>query len=165
MIGRQSGHRQTLVAGIGNIFLTDDGFGVEVVRRLASLPLPANVTIADFGIRGIHLAFEMLDGGYDRVLLVDALASGDAPGTLRLMEADDRDVPPGQADAHSMHPAAVLAYLRSLGETPPPVTVVGCQPACISEGMGLTAAVEAAVDVAVHAVLDIVCAGGPSSCA
>jgi hydrogenase maturation protease len=148
--------RRVLVAGIGNIFLGDDGFGVEVVRRLAALPAPEGVTIADFGIRGMHLAYEILDGGYDHVVLVDALSHGGPPGAVALLEADPADAAPAAPDSHDMHPAAVLAFLRSIGGTSPPVTIVGCQPASLDEGIGLSEAVAASIDDAVRAVRDLV---------
>jgi hydrogenase maturation protease len=154
--------RRTLVAGIGNIFLSDDGFGVEVVRRLAAVPVPAGVTIADFGIRGMHLAYEILDGAYDRVILVDALAHGGTPGSIELLEVDHDDpgIDAAAANGHDMHPAAVLAFLKSIGGAPPPITVVGCQPASLDEEMGLTDAVAASIDEAMQAVLELVQDGG-----
>jgi len=145
-----------LVAGIGNIFLGDDGFGVEVARRLGTMPVPDGVTVADFGIRGIHLAYEMLDG-YDRVVLVDALPHGGEPGAIALIEAEIDDIAGDAApDGHDMHPAAVLAYVKAIGGTPPPVTVVGCQPATVEEGIGLSEAVQGSIDDAVAAVLELV---------
>jgi hydrogenase maturation protease len=151
-------HRRVLVAGIGNIFLGDDGFGVEAVRRLAGIAVPEGVHVADFGIRGVHLAYEILDGCYDHVILVDAMSHGGEPGSIALLIADGGgDV---TLDAHDMHPAAVLAFLRSIGGTPPPVTVVGCQPACLDEGIGLSEAVAASIDEAVRAVLELVQDGG-----
>ena len=79
---------RVLVAGIGNVFLGDDGFGVEVVRRLAAVSLPDGVDVADYGIRGVHLAYDLLDGRYDTVVLVDALPLEEPPGTLAVLEAD-----------------------------------------------------------------------------
>jgi hydrogenase maturation protease len=153
--------RRTLVAGIGNIFLSDDGFGVEVVRRMAAVPVPAGVTIADFGIRGVHLAYEILDGAYDRVILVDALPHGGPPGSIALLEVDRDNVGGDTApDGHDMHPAAVVAFLRSIDGAPPPITVVGCQPACLDEEMGLTDAVAASIDEAIRAVLELLQDGG-----
>ena len=145
-----------LVAGIGNIFLGDDGFGVEVVRRLSTMAVPDGVKISDFGIRGIHLAYEMLNG-YDHVVLVDAMPHGGAPGAIALVEAET-DAMAGNAapDGHDMHPAAVLAYMKSIGGTPPPVTVVGCQPASVDEGIGLSEVVAASIDEAVDAVLELI---------
>jgi hydrogenase maturation protease len=145
--------RGVLVAGIGNIFLSDDGFGVEVANRLAAGPLPPGVRVADFGIRGVHLAYELLDG-YDGVVLVDAVPMGEPPGTVAVIEpeADGTPVPDDEApvvDAHSMGPEVVLATLARLGGSVPRVYVVGCQPASLDEDMGLSPPVAAAVDGAV----------------
>ena len=148
-----------LIAGIGNVFLGDDGFGVEVVRRLAQRELPPGVHVADFGIRGLHLAYELLDGGYDRVVLVDLTPRGGRPGTVYLIEPDPDDLGTSRtsvADAHAMTPDAVFALLRSLGGRPPHTLIVGCEPESVDEGMGLSPAVETAVDDAVELVLGVV---------
>jgi hydrogenase maturation protease len=143
---------RVLVAGIGNIFLSDDGFGVEVANRLAGLPVPEGVKVADFGIRGVHLAYELLDG-YDAVILVDALPTGDPPGTVCVFEPETDDDRPGVLDAHGLDPAAVLSMLSKLGGQVGRTLVVGCQPATLDEGIGLSEPVAAAVDEAVHAVM------------
>ncbi|MEU9104333.1 hydrogenase maturation protease [Streptomyces xanthophaeus] len=153
---------RTLVAGIGNVFLGDDGFGVETVRALSGHELPDDVEVVDFGVRGVHLAYQLLDG-YDTLVLVDAAARGGAPGTLYLIEPGETGAAgPGGAvlDGHHMSPDAVLALLGTLcagtGSTPPRRTlVVGCEPACVEEGIGLSAPVAAAVPEAVRAVLDL----------
>ena len=154
-----------LIVGIGNVFLGDDGFGVEVVRRLASQPLPAGVRVADFGIRGLHLAFELLDHPDDTTILVDATPRGGAPGTVYLIEPDlgqlaDLAGPgeggSGMTDAHSMTPDAVFALLRSLGGTPGRVLIVGCEPLSCEEEMGLSPPVELAVGEAVKLILEVV---------
>ncbi len=139
-----------LVAGVGNIFLGDDGFGPEVARLLAAEPLPAAVRVVDYGIRGTHLAFDLL-GGYDRLVLVDALAGG-PPGELVLLEVGPADLGEGDTDPHGMNPVAVLAALSRLGGTLPPPYVVGCRAASVAEGIGLTPPVAAAVPAAVSAV-------------
>jgi hydrogenase maturation protease len=151
-----------LVAGIGNIFLGDDGFGVEVVRRLAAKPLPPGVRVADFGIRGLHLAFELLEHPDDTMILVDVtpragLPGAGEPGTVYLIEPDLETLagPAGPADAHDMTPAAVFGLLRSLGGTPGRVLIVGCEPLSMEEEMGLSAPVESAVDEAVGMILDL----------
>ncbi|MEV8530511.1 hydrogenase maturation protease [Streptomyces sp. NPDC051211] len=152
----------TLVAGIGNVFLGDDGFGVEAVRSLSAHRLPPEVRVVDFGVRGVHLAYQLLDG-YDTLVLVDATARGGAPGTLYLIEADrPGSVAPGSAvlDGHHMSPDAVLALLDTLcagtGSTPPRRTLVlGCEPASTEEGIGLSAPVAAAVPQAVRMLLDL----------
>jgi hydrogenase maturation protease len=141
----------TLVAGVGNIFLSDDAFGVEVAARLATRSLPEHVTVRDFGIRGMHLAYELLEG-WERLILVDAMPRGGAPGTVYVLEPDD--VPPGgPPDAHSMHPMAVFGTLAAIGGTRPPTLIVGCEPASLEDGMGLSEPVERAVDEAVDVVL------------
>jgi len=151
---------RVLVAGVGNVFLGDDGFGVEVVRRMADDTLPAGVKVADFGIRGLHLAYELLEG-WDTAILVDASPRGGDPGTLYLIDVDPADRPPRLTteevveqgavfDAHGMAPVEVLAMLDTLGGTPPDrVLVLGCEPAVVDEQMGLSEPVDGAVDVAV----------------
>jgi hydrogenase maturation protease len=120
--------RRILVAGIGNVFLGDDGFGVAVAGRLAQAELPVGVVVEDYGIRGMDLAYALTD--YDVVILVDALPRGQAPGTLYLVEPEigDEEVEP---DAHGMSPVKVLAMARHLGGPMPQVLVVGCEPAAI----------------------------------
>lgn len=115
---RESG--KVLVAGIGNIFLGDDGFGVETVRALAGRQLPPHVEAVDIGVRGVHLAYQVLDG-YDTLILVDATARGERPGTLYVIEHDSADAgePHGVAlDGHRMTPDTVLALLGP--SAPPP---------------------------------------------
>ena len=150
-----------LVAGVGNIFLSDDGFGVEVVRQLTGRPYPDSVEIADYGIRGVHLAYRLLDG-YDVLVLIDAASRGHPPGTVTLVEVD-QDQLPGAAfaiasgasplvDAHGMDPATVLAHLAALGGRVASVLIVACEPEIIEEGIGLTATVQAAVPDAIALV-------------
>ena len=148
-----------LVAGIGNIFLQDDGFGVEVAKRLADSELPEGVKVTDFGIRGVHLAYEMLDGGYDTTILIDAAPRGEAPGTVYLIEPDLDNIDPQQSasmDAHSMDPQVVFATLKSLGGSPRRVLIVGCEPLVIDDGIGLSEPVGRAVEEAVRLVHSVV---------
>ncbi len=144
--------RRVLVAGVGNIFFGDDGFGVEVVRRLGAEGLPEGVKAVDFGIRGVHLAYELLED-YDAVILVDATPRGGPPGTLYLIEpsADGPDAP-GLIDAHGLDLASVLNLLGQLGGTRARVVVVGCEPATLEEGIGLSPPVAAAVPEAVRVI-------------
>ncbi len=132
-----------LVAGIGNVFFGDDGFGPEVARVLAQTPV-ADAKIEDFGIRGLHLAYELLNG-YERAILVDAVPRGDVPGTLYVIEPD-RNVAASTPDAHRMDIQNVFGYLRMLDGEPPPITIVGCEPESVEPGMGLSPAVAGAVD-------------------
>jgi hydrogenase maturation protease len=140
-----------LIAGIGNVFLGDDGFGVEVARRLSARSWPAGVTVMDVGIRALHLAFALLEPP-SLLLVADAVRRGAAPGTLYLIEpapAAVRPTAPGIADAHAMSVEAVFATLGALGGVPPRTLIVGCEPALLEERLGLSPAVEAAVDAAV----------------
>ncbi|MGW0710883.1 hydrogenase maturation protease [Streptomyces sp. NPDC002643] len=155
---------RTLVAGIGNVFLGDDGFGVETARRLATRELPAHIEVVDIGVRGVHLAYQLLDG-YDTVVLVDATARGGAPGTLYVIEHDLAGASPAPAapalDGHRMTPDTVLALLGTLcagtgGEPPRRVLVVGCEPALLDEGVGLSAPVSDAVPEAVRLIEELI---------
>lgn len=152
-----------LIAGIGNIFLGDDGFGVEVVRRLSNLKLPETVRVADFGIRGFDLAYALEDG-YETTILVDACPRGEAPGTLYVMAPDwkaldDPEAPPAVLEAHTMNPLSVLRMARAMNMEVKNVLLVGCEPETLGgeEGqMGLSAPVEAAVEEAVSLVESLI---------
>ncbi|MGH9544774.1 MAG: hydrogenase maturation protease [Terriglobales bacterium] len=152
-----------LVAGIGNIFLGDDAFGVEVVRRLAGLKLPESVRVSDFGIRGFDLAYALQDG-YENTILVDACPHGQAPGTLYviapdLKALDDPEAPQAVVEAHAMNPMNVLRMARAMNIEVKNVLLVGCEPETLGgeEGqMELSAPVEAAVDEAVKLVESLV---------
>ncbi|HEX3868435.1 MAG TPA: hydrogenase maturation protease, partial [Gemmatimonadaceae bacterium] len=126
--------RRILVAGIGNIFFADDAFGVAVARALEGRAWPAGVTISDFGIRGLDLAYALQDG-YDAAILIDAMSRGAAPGTIHVIEpALDAGGDAGPAlNAHGMDPVRVLMLARSLGRIPKIVIVVGCEPQDIGE--------------------------------
>ncbi len=152
-----TGGRQILVAGIGNVFRTDDGFGCEVVRRLAADSVPDGLRVVDYGIRGLHLAYDLLDP-WDGLVIVDALPGRGAVGSVAVVRVGPDDVRSGTSvDAHSMDPATVLASLAALGGALPPLTVVvGCQVAETGDGMGLTAPVAAAVDEAARTVRALV---------
>jgi hydrogenase maturation protease len=176
-----------LVAGVGNIFLSDDGFGVEVVSRLAGADLPAGVRVTDYGIRGMHLAYD-LASGYDSAILIDAVPRGEAPGTVYVIEPDlppaaetagpaaTEPSPDGEEagsglaaspffDAHGMQPDVVFSMLDQLsGQRPGRILVVGCEPATVEYGMGLSEPVASAVDEAVRVVLDLIAdQAGPGS--
>jgi hydrogenase maturation protease len=152
---------RTLIAGLGNIFEGDDGFGVAAVGALANANLPDGVEVRDFGIRGVHLAYQLLDG-YDLVVIIDAVARGGAPGTVYVIEhAADEEIPEPAGDspmldAHDLAPDAVLALVPLLGGTLGRVVVVGCEPASIAPDMGLSAEVARSVERAAHLVSEIV---------
>ncbi|MBL1082527.1 hydrogenase maturation protease [Streptomyces actinomycinicus] len=149
-----------LVAGIGNIFLGDDSFGPEVIRALEDRPLPTEVRVHDYGIRGFDLAYDLL-GGYATAVLVDAAPRGRLPGTLTLLEAGPPDgtAPP---EAHGMDPVKVLALAAHLGDEPlPRVLVLACEPGVLPEREdellpGLSAPVQEAVERAVDALHTLV---------
>jgi len=147
-----------LVAGIGNIFQSDDAFGVEVARRVRSRELPDGVRVEDYGIRGVHLAYELLDG-YDALVLVDAVPMGEPPGTLVVMEPEPDAATTGDQpvlDAHTMSPDVVLGTLARLGGHVGRTYVLGCQPATLEEGMMLSPPVAAAIDGAVEMCIQLV---------
>ena len=158
-----------LVAGIGNIFLGDDAFGVEVVRRLSRRARPDYVRVVDYGIRGLDLAYALLDD-YDVAILVDAAPRGNDPGTLYVLELDLGDPDEGRPqpvamDAHGMDPVRMLEMVRALGGRPRRVLVVGCEPATIGdefEGtMGLSAPVESAVGGAIAIIESLIAKAAP----
>jgi hydrogenase maturation protease len=149
-----------LIAGVGNIFLGDDGFGVEVASRLADAGLPSWVRVADYGISGMHLAYDLAEG-FETTILVDASPRGERPGTVYVMEVDtgrDHATDAGfpALDAHGMQPDVVFRMLDLLDADAGRVVLVGCEPASTEPGMGLSAPVAAAVDEAVRIVHDLV---------
>jgi hydrogenase maturation protease len=145
---------RVLIAGVGNLFRRDDAFGSEVVRQLATQlndSLPEGVRAVDYGIRGMHLAYDLLDG-WDALVLVDAIPDRGEPGSVQVLEVTEVDLGVGVLDAHSMDPGSVLAMLGSLGGALPRTVIVGCQVADVGEGIGLSEPVAAAVAPAVAAV-------------
>lgn len=152
-----------LIAGIGNIFLGDDAFGVEVAQRLSRRAQPDGVRVADFGIRGFDLAFALQESGVTAIL-VDALPRGEAPGTLTVIEpaweeveeASLHQAPELAIETHAMDPLKVMRLAKALGAQPARVLVVGCEPASLGEDedgvIGLSAAVQAAIEPAVALV-------------
>jgi hydrogenase maturation protease len=152
-----------LVACVGNIFLSDDGFGVSVAAALSRAPVPDGVKVVDFGIRSVHLAYELLEG-YDVLVVVDTVAQQEGPpGSLYVIEPDP---PPGDAgadtlpevmlDPHDLSPGGVMSLLPMLGGAVHRILVVGCQPEVLDDGIGLSAAVAAAVEPAADLVRDVV---------
>jgi hydrogenase maturation protease len=149
-------NENVLVAGVGNVFLGDDGFGVEVAHRLARMDLPGGTRVQDFGIRGLHLAYELVEP-HDMVIIADAVQRGDPPGTVSLLELDlSNDEAPSPAGAHVMDLHAVFAWAKTLGGALPRVLLLGCEPLRVEEGEGLSNPVEEAVDRAVAAVRELV---------
>jgi hydrogenase maturation protease len=153
---------KVLVAGVGNIFLGDDGFGVEVAKRLAAMDLPDGVQVADYGISGMHLAYDLADG-YQAAILIDTAQRGEKPGTLTVIEAGRPADPLAETrlfDAHGMQPDVVLGVLDMLGASSTRVLVVGCEPASLDYGMELSEPVAGAVDAAVQIVMDLIAKAG-----
>ena len=154
--------KRVLVAGVGNIFLGDDGFGVEVVRRLAEREMPEGVEVKDFGIRGMDLAYALQED-YEVIVFLDAVPRGEEPGTVYLIEPEieeDGDVP---LDTHGMDPVKVIKLSRALGAEPTRTLVVGCEPGVVLSGedyddmsMELSEPVRAAVEEAVKLVESLV---------
>jgi hydrogenase maturation protease len=150
-----------LIAGVGNAWMRDDGFGGEVAKRLEARELPPDVAVFDFGTGGLDLAYEVMRG-YDALVLVDVSRQGSEPGTLYVMEPDEADVEGGIADGqvidpHGMDPQTVLRFVKAVGGWPGRVVVIACEPTSVEAmGFGLSADVEAAVDGAVALVLETV---------
>jgi len=159
--------KRILVAGIGNVFLGDDGFGVEVVKRLAERKLPDGVEVADFGIRGMDLIYALHDD-YEVVIFVDATPRGEEPGTVYLLEPEIEEDGEVVLDTHGMDPVKVIKFARTLGARPGRTLVVGCEPqVVISRGesethpyeamqMGLSEPVRVAVEEAAKLVESLV---------
>jgi hydrogenase maturation protease len=151
-----------LVAGVGNIFMGDDAFGVEVVRRLSTRPIPDDVRLIDFGIRGFDLGYALMDG-YDLTILVDAVPRGGEPGTIYTIEPDldeiDTRAEQIEIETHAMDPLRVLAMVKTMGGEPKRILLVGCEPATLGpeEGlMGLSREVEASIDEAVRTIESLI---------
>ncbi len=148
------------MAGIGNIFLGDDAFGVEVAKRLSTRELPAEVRVIDFGIRGFDLAYALQDG-YETTILVDAYPHGMEPGAVSLIEPDLGKLDePQQAvvETHGMNPLNVLRMAATMNGGLKKVLLVGCEPATFGgeEGrMGLSDRVEAAVEEATEMIVSL----------
>jgi len=152
--------KQILIAGIGNTWQMDDGFGSEVARRLESRELPDGVAVIDFGTGGLDLAYQVMYG-YDALLMVDISRQGGAPGTLYVMEVDEDEVESGAVEdgevlnPHGMDPATVLRFIKLTGGWPGKVVIVACEPETIEQmGVGFSKVVEEAVDRAVDLVLE-----------
>ncbi len=154
--------KSVLVAGMGNVLRGDDGFGVEVARRLAKHSrLPAEAKVVEVGIGGIHLVQELMDG-YEVLIVIDAMERGSAPGTTHTLQAEVPDLstwPEDErrdflADMHYTTPSKALILAKALGVLPPNVFIVGCQPDDVDEiGIGLSGPVERAVEASVERLI------------
>jgi hydrogenase maturation protease len=147
-----------LIAGIGNAWLKDDGFGGEVIKSLTGRELPDDVVVLDFGTGGLDLAYEVMRG-YDALILVDVSRQGGDPGTLYLLEPDRDEIAAGIEDGeiidpHSMDPQTVLRFVKTVGGWPGKVVVIACEPGPVEEmGLGLSDSVRAVVDRAADLAL------------
>ncbi len=157
---------RVLVAGIGNIFLGDDAFGVEVAQRLMQLQWPEGVQVVDFGIRGYDLSFALMEE-YDVFILIDASSRGEAPGTLYTMEIaldtiEEHGTEEASIDAHALDPLRVLRMVKAMGGAPKRILLVACEPDTLGEEeqlegrMGLSAPVAAAIEEAVSLTIRLV---------
>jgi len=153
--------RSILVAGVGNAWLRDDGFGGEVARRLSERELPAGVEVMDAGTGGLDLAYEVMRG-FDGLVIIDVSQQGGTPGTLYVMEADEESVPGAIEDGdvinpHAMDPQTVLRFVKSVGAWPGRVVVIACEPADVEEmGWGLSDQVRDAIERAVDLVVETI---------
>ena len=164
--------KDVLVACVGNVFLGDDGFGVEVARRLAREALPERTRVVDFGIRGLHLAYDLLSRP-DLLVLVDATSRGGPPGTLYVLELDGlddahaaesahaaEDAPAAEntprSNAHAMDPRTVFATVRHMGGSLPRTRIVGCEPADFGRGMSLSDPVREAIEPAIAMIRQLI---------
>jgi len=152
--------KQVLIAGIGNAWQRDDGFGSEVARRIEGRELPDGVAVIDFGTGGLDLAYQVMYG-YDGLLMIDVSRQGGSPGTLYVMEVDEDEVPGGSVEdgevlnPHAMDPETVLRFIKITGGWPGKVVIVACEPETVEEmGLGLSPVVEEAVERAVDLVLE-----------
>src|SRR5215510_9269236 len=124
--------RKILIAGIGNIFLGDDGFGCVVAERLARRPLPDGARVIDFGIRGFDLAYALMNG-YDATILIDAVPRGGAPSALYLIEPvlnelNEPDTQTMMVESHTMDPMRALSLALSMNNELNRVLLMGCEP-------------------------------------
>jgi hydrogenase maturation protease len=150
--------KRILVAGIGNAWMGDDGFGGEVVKRLGQTELPKGVAVMDFGTGGLNLAYEVMNG-YDALLILDISEQGGVPGTLYVIEADEDSIQGSIEDGetinpHGMDPKTMLRFVKSIGAWPGKVLVIACEPQTVAEiGFQLSESVAGALEPAVDLVL------------
>jgi hydrogenase maturation protease len=153
--------RKILIAGIGNAWMGDDGFGSEVVKRLGEIELPHGVAVMDFGTGGLNLAYEVMRG-YDALMMLDISEQGGAPGTLYVIEADEESIDGSIEDGasinpHGMDPKTMLRFVKSIGAWPGKVVVIACEPQTVAEiGFQLSESVAGALEPAIQLVLETI---------
>ena len=145
---------RVVVAGLGNIFLGDDAFGVEVVRRLTSRRLPDDVRVLDVGLRSLHLGYELAETHCDMLILIDCVRRGHAPGTLYVLEPDELNEE-SVLEGHTVRPEHVQGIARRLGTRCGRILIVGCEPARFEPTCELSVPVAAAADEAVRMVCEL----------
>jgi hydrogenase maturation protease len=150
--------KRVLVAGIGNIFFGDDGFGVAVAQKLLKQKLPLGIHVADFGIRGIDLAYTLCKP-YDAAILVDCIMCDGIPGRIKVIEPSVENHETAALDGHRLNPSSVLHFARRMGKLPDRIFIVGCEPASIADiysiSINLSAPVARAVDTAADIIMDL----------
>jgi hydrogenase maturation protease len=156
-----SAKKRVMIAGVGNMFMKDDGFGSAVIKKILDKKFPEGVEVKDFGTGGLKLAYDLMKG-YDGLILIDASRRGGQPGTLYVIEPDENDINPdlekgGPIDPHGADPATVLRFVKSIGSWPAKVVIVGCEPETVDDfEIGLSEPVNASIDKAVDMVEDII---------
>jgi len=156
-----SERKRVMIAGVGNMFMKDDGFGGAVIKKILGRKLPEGVEVKDFGTGGLKLAYDLMKG-YDGLILVDASGRGEQPGTLYILEPDENEINPdlekgGPIDPHGADPATVLRFVKSIGSWPAKVVIVGCEPETVDYfEIGLSEPVNAAINKAVDMVEGII---------
>jgi hydrogenase maturation protease len=153
--------KRVMIAGIGNMFMKDDGFGCAVIKRMGSKKFPEGVEVKDFGTSGLKLAYDLMKG-YDGLIFLDASARGGQPGALYRIEPNENDFSAnleegGPIDPHGADPVTVLRFVKSIGSWPGKVIIVACEPESVEDfEIGLSAAVNSAIDQAVEMVEEII---------
>jgi hydrogenase maturation protease len=156
-----SSKKRVIIAGVGNMFLKDDGFGVEVIKRMTEKKFPEGVEIKDFGTGGLKLAYDLMKG-YDGLILLDASQRGEKPGTLYVIEPDEKEFQSSLEqgdliDPHGGDPVTVLRFVKAFGSWPAKVMIVSCEPSSTEEfQIGLSEEVNASVDKAIEFVNEII---------
>ncbi|MEP7145559.1 MAG: hydrogenase maturation protease [bacterium] len=152
--------KRVMIAGVGNMFMQDDGFGGAVIKKILTRKYPEGVEIKDFGTGGLKLAYDLLKG-YDALILIDAAKRGEPPGTVYVIEPDEKEISSdleegGLIDPHGADPVTVLRFVKGLGAWPAKVLLIGCEPDSVDDfQIGLSEPVSAAVDKAADLVDDI----------
>jgi len=153
--------KRVMIAGIGNMFMRDDGFGSAVVKKIMNKQFPEGVEVKDFGTGGLKLAYDLMKG-YDGLIFLDASARGEKPGTLYVIEPDEKDFSNdleqgGPIDPHGADAVTVLRFVKSIGSWPAKVFIVACEPESVDDfEIGLSEPVNTAIDTAIEMVDDII---------